>query len=325
MSFAAVLNDQENILRLQKGEPAKPEQDMALRLAGMGGSDAGVAMNCNPFTNQTQRAKEKRGELPTEDISKKEAVEWGNIHERNVAKKFAERMGLKIQMVSRTVKSKEWPVAHAHIDAKIVGKPWLLEVKTTHEFKGKEWGKEFTEEIPPAYYYQILHYLYCTGYEKAYCAVLIGGNKLRIYEIQRNEKRMEELIKAEKRFWYDYVQGGKLPNPISEVEALLQFPEAVEEKTLLANPSTLQLHADLKKINKEIAQLLEEKEEKRTLMMAHLQEHSLLVDSVGTGLVTWKNYTKRSKDKKEMEAALAKYEDVAQYEKVTSYRTFKVV
>ena len=60
-------------------------------------------------------------------------------------------------------------------------------------------------------------------------------------------------------------------------------------------------------------------------MMAHLQEHSLLVDSVGTGLVTWKNYTKRSKDKKEMEAALAKYEDVAQYEKVTSYRTFKVV
>ena len=163
MTFETVLNDQENILRL-KGEPAKPEQDMALRLAGMGGSDAGVAMNCNPFTNQTQRAKEKRGELPTEDISKKEAVEWGNIHERNVAKKFAERMGLKVQMVSRTVKSKEWPVAHAHIDAKIVGKPWLLEVKTTHEFKGKEWGKEFTEEIPPAYYYQILHYLYCTGY-----------------------------------------------------------------------------------------------------------------------------------------------------------------
>ena len=61
------------------------------------------------------------------------------------------------------------------------------------------------------------------------------------------------------------------------------------------------------------------------MMMAHLQEHSLLVDSVGTGLVTWKNYTKRSKDKKEMEAALAKYEDTAKYETVSTYRTLKIV
>jgi len=314
MTFADVL-DQE----------MKPEQNQVLRNAAMTGSDAGVVMNVNPYANQTQRIKEKRGEIPPEDLSKKEAVQWGLIHERNVAKQFAERMGLKIQMVSRTVTSKEWPIAHGHIDAKIIGKPWLLEVKTTHEFKAKEWGEEFTEEIPPAYYYQILHYLYCTGYTKAYVAVLIGGNKMRIYEIQRNETRIKELIDAEKRFWYDFVLGDKLPDPISEDEALLQHPVATDEKALLANPLTVQLHAALKQKEKEIKKLVAEKGELSTVMMDHMKENSFLVDAAGDNLVTWKNYTRRTKNKKQMEAALAKYENTSQYEEVTSFRTFKIV
>ena len=326
MTFETVLNDQENILRLREGS-VKPEQDQGLRNAAMTGTDAGVVMNVNQYSNQTRRIREKRGELPVEDISKKEPVEWGLIHERNIAKKFAERMGLKVQMVSRTVKSKEWPIAHGHIDAKIVGKPWLLEVKTTHEFKAKEWGTEFTEEIPPAYYYQVLHYLYCTGYTKAYVAVLIGGNKMRIYEIQRNEKRIKELIKAEKKFWYEYVQSkeGKLPDPASEDEALLQHPVADEDTALLANPMTAQIHAALKQKDRQIKLMKAEREDMATVMMGHLQQHSRLVDAAGVDMITWKNYTRRNKSKKLMEKALAKYEDVGKYEEVSSSRTFKVV
>ena len=320
MSFASVLEEIE-----LKHKMKKPEQDQALRNAAMTGTDAGIVMGVNPHASATQRIKEKRGEIEPENLAGKEAVEWGLIHERNVAKKFGERMGLKVQMVSRTVKSKEWPIAHGHIDAKIVGKPWLLEIKTTHEFKAKEWGAEFTEEIPPAYYYQILHYLYCTCYEKAYCAVLIGGNKMRIYEIQRNEKRIEELIKEEKKFWYDYVQGNKLPDPVSADEALLQHPVATEDLALLANPMTIQLHAAIKQKDLQIKKLKEEREDMATVMMGHLQDHSLLVDAAGEELITWKNHTRRNKSKKKMEEALAKYEDVAKYEEVTTSRTFKVI
>jgi len=319
MSFASVLEEIE-----LKHKMKKPEQDQSLRSQGVTGSDAAACMNCDPYNTLTQKIKEKRGELNPEDLSGKEAVTWGVIHERNIAKEFGKRMGFKVQMVSRTVKSKSWPIAHGHIDAKVVGKPWLVEIKTTHEFKGKDWGEELTDHIPPNYYYQVLHYLYCTGYELAYVVVLIGGNKMRVYKVDRDEDRIAELVQAEKRFW-DMVQSGKLPDPISEEEALLQHPAAVEDSALLASPLTIQLHASIRQIDDEIKRLKGEREEKVTLMMGHMKDHSLLVNSVGEELVTWKNYTRRNKDKKKMENALAQYEDVAKYEEVTHYRTFKVI
>jgi len=303
----------------------KPEQDQSLRQSGMTGSDAGICMGVNPHENATTRVKVKRGELPAEDIKSKESVLWGVAHEKTVAQQFAKRMGLKIQMLNRTFRSKEWPIAHGHLDAKIVGKPWLLEVKTTSEFNAKAWGREFTDEIPPSYYYQILHYLYVSGYEKAFCAVLIGGNRMRIYEIPRNETRIRELIRAEKKFWYDYVEGGQTPPPQSSDEALLQYPEATEDSVLVTTPFLTQLHAALKQYDEDIKAMKVTREKVATEMMSHMTTHTQLVDATGENLITWRNHTRKTTDKKAMEAALAKYEDISQYEKESHSRTFRVI
>ena len=303
----------------------KPEQNQELRQSGMTGSDAGICMGVNTFENATNRVAVKRGEITPEDTSGKETVLWGMAHEKTVADQFAKRMGLKIQMLNRTFRSKEWPIAHGHLDAKIVGKPWLLEVKTTSEYNNKAWGKEFTEEIPPSYYYQILHYLYISGYEKAFCAVLIGGNKMRIYEIERNETRIKELITAEKKFWYDYVIGGETPPPQSSEEALLQFPEGTTDAALLATPFTTQLHAAIKKMDKEAKDKKAERERMVTELMSHMKDHTQLINSTGDNLATWKNYTRNGKDNKAMEAALSKYEDTSKYDKASSSRTFRVI
>ncbi len=303
----------------------KPEQNQELRQSGVTGSDAGVVMNANPYENLTTRVKVKRGELPGEDISGKESVLWGVAHEKTVAQQFAKRMGFKIQMLNRTFRSKEWPIAHGHLDAKIVGKPWLLEIKTTSEFNAKAWGREFTDEIPPSYYYQILHYLYVSGYEKAFCAVLIGGNRMRIYEIPRNETRIKELIIAEKKFWYDYVEKGETPPPQTTDEALLQFPEGTEDSSLLATPFTTQLHAAIKQLDGEMKAKKVEREKMATELMAHMKDHTQLITATGDNLVTWRNQTRKTMDKKAMEVALAKYEDTSQYEKESQSRTFRVV
>jgi len=303
----------------------KPEQNQELRKSGMTGSDAGICMGVNPFENATTRVRVKRGELPAEDISAKESVAWGIAHEETVAKQFAKRMGFRIQMLNRTFRSKEWPIAHGHLDAKIVGKPWLLEVKTTSEFNGKAWGREFTDEIPPSYYYQILHYLYCSGYEKAFCAVLIGGNKMRIYEIPRDEKRIEELITAEKKFWYDYVVEGKTPPPQNTEEALLQFPEGKEDHSLLATPFTAQLHAAVKQLDAEMKAKKTERDRIATELMSHMKDYTQLITATGDNLCTWRNQTRKTKDNKSMETALAKYEDTAQYTKESHSRTFRVI
>jgi len=50
-----------------------------------------------------------------------------------------------------------------------------------------------------------------------------------------------------------------------------------------------------------------------------------LITATGDNLVTWRNQTRKTTDKKAMEAALAKYEDTSQYEKESHSRTFRVV
>ena len=60
-------------------------------------------------------------------------------------------------------------------------------------------------------------------------------------------------------------------------------------------------------------------------MMSHLTTHTQLVNATGENLVTWRNHTRKNKDKKAMEEALAKYEDVSKYETESHSRTFRVI
>jgi predicted phage-related endonuclease len=113
----------------------------------------------------------------------------------------------------------------AHLDREVVGQDVILECKTAGEYMSGDWGEEFTAEVPQHYLLQCLHYLCVTGKSHCHLAVLIGGNKHRIYVIKAADfaKELAMIPRVLGRFW-ERVQAGDPPGAVNTDDLALMFP-----------------------------------------------------------------------------------------------------
>lgn len=241
------------------------EEWREFRKQGIGGSDAGVVLGVNPWKSPLELWLEKTGRQEPEDISGKEAVEWGNRLESAIAQKFADlHPEYSVEETHATFVSEERPFMHANIDRQLqdlnTGALGILEVKTAGARSDKDW----VFGPPDHYIAQVTHYLAVTGYEFAYIAVLIGGQEYREYEIARDEEDISILIDREEGFW-GMVQDGILPKLVGrgdEGRALASiYPEDDGEYRRLSDIDhpeifeRFQLAADKKAIEERIKEL----------------------------------------------------------------------
>lgn len=173
---------------------------LQLRKSGIGGSDASAILGFNRWKSAFQLYIEKTSET-VEEIDN-EFVYWGNVLEDIVAQEFAKRTGKKVQRVNRMLRHPNYPFMTANLDRRIVGEKAILECKTTSTYNKDAWDGE---DIPAAYICQLQHYLAVTGFDKAYIAVLIGGNTFVWKEVARDDEFIELMIDREKNFWENHV------------------------------------------------------------------------------------------------------------------------
>ncbi|MCM0625338.1 YqaJ viral recombinase family protein [Lysinibacillus sp. OL1_EC] len=173
---------------------------LQLRKSGIGGSDASAILGFNRYKSAFQLYIEKTSEFVEESDS--EAAYWGNVLEDVVAKEFARRTGKKIRKINRMLRHPKHYFMTANLDRDVVGEKAFLECKTASEYLKDSWNGE---DVPAAYLCQLQHYLAVTGYEKAYIAVLIGGNKFVWKEVARDDEFIELMIQHEKAFWENHV------------------------------------------------------------------------------------------------------------------------
>ncbi len=177
-----------------------------LRKSGLGGSDAGTVLGFNRYKTPFQLYLEKTGQY--EEVVDNEAVYFGNELEDFVAREFAKRTGKKVRRMNRFLRHKQHPFMTANLDRVVVGEKAVLECKTASEYMREAWEGD---DIPATYLCQVHHYLAVTGFEKAYIAVLIGGNKFVWKEVERDEEFIEILIEREKDFWENHVLADVAP------------------------------------------------------------------------------------------------------------------
>ena len=81
----------------------------------------------------------------------------------------------------------------------------IVEAKTTG--LTDKWGEPGTDEVPHHVNLQVQHQMLCTGYKKAYIAVLLGkwGLTEEMYIVERNEAIINAIIKRGEQFWNDHV------------------------------------------------------------------------------------------------------------------------
>jgi len=176
------------------------------RLTSIGASDAAAAIGANPWKSPFTLWAEKTGQAPEPDLSEKEAVQWGNILEPIIAATYSERTGRKVVHNESQVPTRhpDLPFLTATLDAIQVdeAKPWgqaigSLEIKTAGYHAGKAWD----EEPPLMYQVQLQHQLAVTGMNWGTLCALIGGNKLRWFDQDRNERFIHWMIEQESLFW----------------------------------------------------------------------------------------------------------------------------
>lgn len=201
---------------------------------GIGSSDAATVIGINPWKSRIQLWGEKCGLIEPDDLSDNESVEWGTILEDPVAKKYQRVTGREITPPSHIYRHEKHDWMIGNPDRFIEGDPrgtGILEVKTTSAFHAKDWDEE-----PPEYYQaQLQHLLAVTGCSWGSFAVLIGGQRFKWCDVERNERFIEFLTEKESEFW-DMVLKGDPPDPDasdSAKEALARlYPKESKDVTV---------------------------------------------------------------------------------------------
>lgn len=168
------------------------------RRQGIGGSDVACILGLNPWKTALDVWAEKVGLSETAD---NEQMLWGRRLESAILEELADRLGERIQKPS----DEELPM---------VGRlPWqlvspdglmgrvLIEIKTASEWAKNEWGEEGTDEVPIGYACQVLWGLNALDLDYGIIAVLIGGQELRQYRIERNHDVEAALVARCQQFW----------------------------------------------------------------------------------------------------------------------------
>lgn len=180
------------------------------RLLGLGGSDAPVILGLSPWKSPLALWAEKTGLIEGDNLgANEEAASWGAILEQPIAQAYVRVTGRTLIDHGRYAihASEAYPFMHATIDREIIpldGRgPGSLSIKTASGFKYEQWDEE-----PPLFYQvQLQHELIVKGWQWGSFAVLIGGQKFRWCDAERNERFCSSLIEHEETFWHGVIHG----------------------------------------------------------------------------------------------------------------------
>lgn len=184
---------------LVETEGLTKEEWLRYRKRGIGGSDVAAILGISKWNSAISLWMDKTNQTNTPPVEN-EAMQWGIIMEPIIRNHFAEVTGKTVVEVKAMLQHPEYQFMLADIDGVTEddeGNPAILEIKTASEYKRSEWEND----IPAYYQTQVQHYLCVTGVQKAYVAVLIGGNSFKMYEVDADKEIQSMLVAVEKDFW----------------------------------------------------------------------------------------------------------------------------
>lgn len=182
---------------------------LQMRRMGIGGSDAAAIARLSPYRSPYLVYLDKIGVLPEKDDTEK--MRLGRDLEDYVARRFCEETGKKVKHCHYVLAHQKHSYMLANVDRLIVGENAGLECKTTSALNLKRFKNG---EYPEEYYVQCMHYMAVTGAERWYLCVLVFGEGIKEFTIERDEQEIESLIALESAFWNENVLKNIPPEPI---------------------------------------------------------------------------------------------------------------
>lgn len=285
-------------LRLVKTKELSRDEWLEVRKRGIGSSDAGTAVGLNPYQSQLELWLIKTGRdgnLPKVDPNDETSpMYWGILLEPIVAAHYTRRTGNRVRKINAVLQhpdsDKSWMLANIDREVTGVHDVQILECKTAGEFGARLWR----DGVPEYIVCQVQHQLAVTGKAAADVCVLICGQEIRIYRIERDEALIARLIELERQFWH-YVETDT-PPPVdgsesAELALRCFYPQdSGNTLNLVEDTEMSATFADLVNLRADIAN----RTELESLLKQQIQQHmgDATTALFETGKVTWK----RSKD-----------------------------
>ena len=194
------------------------ERWLELRRTGIGGSDAGAIMGMNKYASPLTVYMQKKG---IDTFKGNNATKWGHILEDPIRKMTEKELGITIETVDGMFTSVENPFMNANLDGICHAENQVTIDGVTvqgiggHEIKTSGNGEGFGDgEIPDSYWAQCQHYMAVMGYNWFILTVFFLTSRTgKHYIVERNENFIENLIDAEKSFWFKFVEQNEFPAP----------------------------------------------------------------------------------------------------------------
>lgn len=304
---------------LAKTDKISRSKWLEMRKHGIGGSDASAVCGLNRWRGPLDVYLDKVSKA-TEQADN-EAMYWGRVMEPVLREEFAKRTGLKTEAMPYLFSFKEYPFMLADIDGIVReedGSVSLLELKTANGFAASDWENG----LPQEYYIQIQHYLAVCDLQKAYVAVLLGGNHFQYEEIPRDEETIRMIIAMEQNFWNNNILGMTPPAADATSGKALDglYPESNGTSVILPSEAD-ELVSQLEDIKKWEPRIKEEKAKLENQLKALMKDAECAKTPAGYS-IRWKSSTSSRLDTTKLKAEQPDL--VAKYTKTSSYRRFTV-
>lgn len=252
----------------------------AVRMVGIGGSDAAVAVGVSPYRTEQALYHDKVGteiKLPIEE-GNQFIFDYGHYLEPLVIEEFCRRTGAKAITETRMFAKKGMSYVTANID-KILILPderiVVFEAKTTTNFNRDAWKDE---KVPAQYVPQCRQYMAVLDDERivgTYIGCIYGNmpSDFVCAFIERDMDKETEQLEMEKEFWEENVLAGIEPEPSGNPEEDIKMFRKI---TGYADNSaeTVQFSSDRTELIKEYISLDEERKalEKKSKAIKEAQQ-----------------------------------------------------
>ena len=263
------------------------EEQIKERVHYLGGSEAAAVLGLSRWKTPLQVWAEKTGLIQPEQVDNL-AVEVGNELEELVAKLFSKRTGKKVHRVTETVFHPVHQFLGANLDRRVVGEDAILECKAVGAWAAKEWAGE---DVPQEYVLQCLHYLAVTGKQRAYIAVLVGGNReFKWKVVERDEKMIQEIVSREVAFWKGFIETKIMPKLITrdDSDTLFKlFPNGDDGAQIVLGDEADKIVESIKSLQQDAILLDGTIEKEKNALKAMLGGNAVAI--TGRFKITWKN------------------------------------
>jgi len=269
--------------------------------------------NKTPLDIYLSKTTDEIKELTKKD-SNFEAAYWGTKFEPLVAERYAAECNVEINDSYELIRHPKYPFIACNIDKWVNNREYILECKTGHFFKKKDWGEQGVFKIPECYHLQVAYYAAICDVSKVDIAVLIGGQDFRIYTYERNKELEEKLIKIACNFWHNHIEKRIPPKCVSTRDTFNLFPQSNHHE-IVAESNILEKWEQLKAAKEEENRIADTIEKLKTDIQEFMRDYDVLIDNNGNVIATWKNTAPKSLV--DLKILREKYREI--YEKCIKY------